>query len=104
MEIGVDGFLYKTTETEVLLSTGFSYGPETFAPLLSFASTSALGDAPIDDTKAQGAFGDIVGRLDLGTGNKGKTISTVASRSSRRPAMDFTSNPNDGSSNAPWPR
>ena len=77
VEIGMDSLLYETTDAAPLLSTGLAYGPETLAPLLTFASSRTLGDAPVDHTKAQGAFGDIIGRFNVGTGDKGEIISTI---------------------------
>jgi len=52
LEIGLYSLLDKTAHAALLLATGLSYGPETLTPLLSFASSGALGDSPIDDTKA----------------------------------------------------
>ena len=72
--------LDNTADAEPLLSTGFAYRPDPLTPLLSFASSGALGDAPINDTKAQGAFGFVIGRLDLRTGNKGEIVSTVSAK------------------------
>ena len=63
-----------------LLATGLAYRPETRTRLLAFLSACALGDPPINHAKAQGAFGDIVGRLDVRTGDKGEIISTVSAK------------------------
>ena len=78
--MGVDGLLYKTTQAASLLATGLSYGPEPLRPQLSFSPSRALGDAPVDHTKPQGAFGDIVGRLDVGAGDKGEIVATIGAK------------------------
>ena len=73
----MDGLLYETTHADALLTAGGLYGPETLTPLLALAPSRALGDAPVDHAKTQGAFGDIVGRLDVGAGDKGEIVPTV---------------------------
>ena len=74
MERGVDGLLDKTTHADALLATGFAYSPKSLTPLRSFAPSRSLGDAPINDTKTQGALRDIVGRFDVGAGDKGEVV------------------------------
>ena len=94
VEIGMDSLLYETTDADPLLSTGLAYGPETLAPLLTFASSRTLGDAPVDHTKAQGAFGDIIGRFNVGTGDKGEIVVSVGAKAlgqSRRGASSLGS-------------
>lgn len=66
----MDGLLYETTPAESLLPTGLAYRPETLTPLLALLSARALGDPPINHAKALSALGDIVGRLDIGAGDK----------------------------------
>ena len=77
MEISLDSLLYEMTHADALLPAGGLYGPETLTPLLALASSRTLGDAPVDHAKTQGAFGHIIGRLDVGAGDKGEIGPTV---------------------------
>ena len=45
--------------------------------LHALATSRTLSYAPVDYAKTQGAFGHIVGRLDVGAGDKGEIGSTV---------------------------
>ena len=64
MKSVVDRLLDNSPHADALLPSGGLDGPETLAPLLALCAAGALGDASIDHAKAQGAFGDIVGRVD----------------------------------------
>ena len=74
LERGVDDLLDKMAHADALLSTGFPYGPKPLTPLRSFAPARPLGDPPINDTKTQGALRDVVGRFDVGAGDKGEVV------------------------------
>ena len=56
---------------------GGLYGPEALTPLLALAPSRTLGNAPVDHAKTQGAFGHIVGRLDVGASDKGEIGPTI---------------------------
>jgi len=76
-KVGVDGLLDKAEHGPALLPAGGLDRPETLTPLLALASPGYLGNAPIDHAKAQSALGDIVGRLNAGTSDKGEVDSAV---------------------------
>ncbi len=81
LEIRVNGLLDKAAHTPALLPAGGLDGPEPLTPLLALAPSGvALGDASVDHTKAQRALSDIVGRLDIGTGDKGEVFSAVGAQ------------------------
>ncbi len=72
--------LDKTAQAEALPATGFAYRPEIARTTAVPCVLVCLGDAPINHTKAQGAFGFVIARLDIRTTNKGEVVSTVGAK------------------------
>ena len=62
------------------LRTGGHRRPDALAPLLSRKPSGALGDASVDHTESKRAFGDVVGRINLGMGDEGKVFLAVFSK------------------------
>ncbi len=66
------------------LRTGGHRGPDALTPLSSRKPSGALSDASVDDAESQGAFGHIVGGIDLGVGDKGEVFLAVVSKAFRQ--------------------
>ena len=80
LEIRVNGLLDKAAHTPSLLPAGGLDRPEPLTPLLTLAASGALSNTPVDHTKAQRPLGHIVGRLDIGTGDKREVGSPVGAK------------------------
>ncbi len=66
------------------LRTGGHRGPDALTPLSSRKPSGALSDAPVDHAESYGAFGHIVGGINLGMGDKGEVFLAVVSKAIRQ--------------------
>ena len=66
------------------LRTGGHRGPDTLTPLSSRQPSGALSDASVDDAESQGAFGYIVGGINLGICDKGEVFLSMFSKAFRQ--------------------
>ena len=64
--------------------TGGHRSPDALTPLSSRQTSGALSNATVDDEESQGAFGDIVGGIDLGMGDRGEVFLAEVSKAFRR--------------------
>ena len=83
-EGSLDGTGDEGEGTTSFLRTSGHRGPDAFTPFSSRKPSSALSDATVDDAESQGAFGDIVGGIDLRVGDKGKVFLAVFSKAFRQ--------------------
>ena len=67
-------------EAQPFLGTGRPNGPDALTPLPSWYASRAPGDEPINHAETKGSFGDVVGRIDIGLGDKGKVVSPVGAK------------------------
>ena len=55
---------------EVVNGAGSHDGPDAFTPAIAGFTAGSLCDKSVDDNEANGLFGNIVGRIDAGSGDK----------------------------------
>lgn len=62
----------------MLEAAGAQNRPDAFGPALAVVSARPLSNLSVDDDVADGLFGEVVGRLDVGGGGKGGIGNTGA--------------------------
>ena len=70
----------ETKKALSFLDTSCAGGPDPLTPLPPWYPPGASGDEPVNYTESYGSFGDVVGRIDIGLGDKGKVFSSVGAK------------------------
>ena len=83
-EGSLDGTGDEGEGTTSFLRTSGHRGPDTLTPLSSRQPSGALSDASVDDAESQGAFGYIVGGINLGICDKGEVFLSMFSKAFRQ--------------------